>query len=118
MKRKHIVLTVFTLILSLITCNLSVYAVDSGQTSVSIGFTKDTELKPDKPTVVPPTGGDNSGESNKPSSTTPQTSGRLPQTGELINYWLIFNGILLLVMLLFIFGISKDRENDKDIYLA
>lgn len=118
MKKKHIVLTVLTLILSLSICNLSVYAEDSDQTSMSIGFTKDTELKPDKPTVVPPTGGDNSDESNKPSSTVPQNSGRLPQTGELINYWLIFNGMLLLVMLLFIFGISKDRENDKDIYLA
>lgn len=118
MKKRHVILTVFTLMLSLVICSLSVFAEDSGKTSVSIGFIQDTELKPDKPTVVPPTGGDHSDDSNTTNQTKPHITGKLPQTGELINYWLVFNGIILLIMLLFIFGISKDRDSDKDIYLV
>lgn len=114
MKKRYLILTVFTLVLSFITCSMSVLADNSEETPVSIGFTKDTELKPDKPTVVPPTGGDQSGEPPK----TSHTAGRLPQTGELINYWLMFNGIFLLIMIWFIFVISKRKNNEKDVYLA
>ncbi len=116
MKKRHVIITIFTLILSLVIFDHSVFAVDTAKTDIRIGFVKDTELKPDKPSVVPPNGGDSSdGVNNK----TPQTTGRLPQTGELINYWLIFNGVLLIVMMLFIFGISKQRdEEDKDIYFV
>ena len=116
MKKIHIVLTALTLMLSLVIVDHSVLAVDTGQTDIRIGFVKDTEVKPDKPNVVPPNGGETpGGTTNK----LPQTTGRLPQTGELINYWLIFNGILLIIMMLFIFGISKQRdEEDNDIYLV
>lgn len=115
MKKMHVALTLFTLVISLVVFDCSVFAQDTAQTRVSIGFTTGTEVNPSKPEVVPPNGGDHStGTTPKP----PHTTGRLPQTGELINYWLLFNGILLLIMMLFIFGISKQKDDEKDIYLV
>ena len=119
MKKNYVIITMFTLIVSFVAFGQSVLATNnSGETSVTIGFVKDTEVKPDKPTVVPPTGGDSTttgGHHSKP----PESIGRLPQTGELVNYWLVFNGCLFILMLLFILGITRNKEDEReDIYTA
>lgn len=112
MKKKYVVVTILTVILSLVTFNFTVFAVeDTEQTRVSVGFSNEKVITTDKPTTVPPTGGQSSHETSQHK---PTHGGRLPQTGELVNYWLIFNGCLLALMMLFIYGITRNNDEEKD----
>jgi len=109
-------MTIFIVMLSLVTFDFTVFAVeDTEQTRVSVGFSNEKVITTDNPTTVPPNGGQSSHESSHHKST---HGGRLPQTGELVNCWLIFNGCLLVLMMLFIYGITRNNDEEKDTHIV